>query len=161
MSRTRLFLLLILCGILFTNCTRLVYSTDQYLGDMRTKKDVVDYLGLPTQQREGEGITEWLYDYGTISIGGAYSMGSANANVNRYGNSAYGSATGNVSTVSVFSNFQRYVKFTFDARGNTTRYAYQGVDLSKRKKAQGKTIALVIAGVVVIVGLIALGASED
>ena len=128
---------------------------------MRTKKDVVEYLGLPTQQRQGEGITEWVYDYGTIGIGGAYSMGNANANVNRYGNSAYGSATGNISTVSVFSNFQRYIKFTFDARGNTTRYAYQGVDLSKRKKAPGKTIALVAAGVLVLAGLVILGASAD
>lgn len=153
MSKNLSVLLFVLSSISLSSCTKLVYSTDQYLSDLRSKKDVVDRFGLPAEQREGEGITEWLYDYGTVGVGGAYSLGSVN--------SSYGSATGSVSTVSVFSNFHRYVKFTFDRHGNMTRYEYRGVDFSERKKAPGKTIALIVIGAVVIVGLIALGASDD
>ena len=149
----------------FTNCTKVVYTTSQYLSDLRTKKDVVDYMGLPAEQRTGEGITEWLYDYGSVGIGGSFSNGNVNASARSSGNTVYGNATGNSSTVTVFSNFQRYVKFTFDANGTTIRYAYQGVDFSKRKAAPGKTIALVLvciaAAVGVVIAGIALGSSSS
>lgn len=150
-----------LCAILFSNCTKLVYNTSQYLADFRSKKDVVNRFGLPTQQRIGEGITEWIYDYGTVSIGSAYSLGNGNASVNRYGNSSYASASGSISTVSVFSDFPRYVKFTFDGQGNATRYEYRGVDFSERKKAPGKTIVLILGGLIVMAALIVVGTSGD
>jgi hypothetical protein len=161
MSKIRFFFLSIACGILFSNCTKLVYTTDQYLGNFRTQKGVVTAFGLPTQQRQGQGITEWIYDYGSMGIGSTYSLGNANANVNSYGNSSYGNASGSISSVSVFSNFQRYVKFTFDNQGNATRYEYRGVDFSERKKARGKTVALIGIGLAVMAGLIILGVSAD
>lgn len=120
------------------------------------KNSILSKFGLPTQKREGEGLTEWIYDFGTVSS--STNLGNANTNVSVNANNgyAYGNAMTNVLSVSQFSQFQRYVKFTFDSKGNVIKWDTQGVDFSVKKTETGKTILFTTLYLGICVGLGAL-----
>ena len=142
-----------------TSCTKVLYSTNQVLAAYKTKSDVIAEFGLPAQKRQEGSITEWLYDYGSVGIRGSYTTANANGSASVYGNSVYGQASGNSSNVTTSTNYQRYLKFTFDGRDRITKWEYQGVDLSVRKKAPGRTIACVLIGVAAVVILVIAASS--
>lgn len=112
----------------------------------KTKRAIVDNFGLPTEKRTGEGIEEWIYNYGTAGV--ATEQRDPNATVN-----------GSLNKVSVtqYSQYDRYLKFTFDSNGNFTRWESQGVDLSVKEKAKGRTIAAVAIALVVTVAAAVAG----
>lgn len=128
----------------FTSCTKVLYSHAQVMERYKTKPQVVSTFGLPTEQRSGEGIEEWLYNYGTIST---------ESNVGISGN-----ATTNSLSVTQFSEYSRFVKFTFDSNGNVLKWQTEGIDNSERVKNTMGTIFAVIGGVALSV-LVVVGGS--
>jgi len=142
--------LLPLIGVIFllSGCSKVLYSHSEVMDRYTNKQDVVNQFGLPTQKRSGEGIEEWLYDYGMISTQRGF--GNVNTNASVYGNTANVNSTGGY--VTQFNQYQRYIKFTFDNRGIVTRWSAQGVDMTIREKSTGKTV-LAIGGVIVFLVL--------
>jgi len=102
----------------------------------KTKSDIVNRFGLPTEKREGEGIIEWVYNFGTVSV--ASNFGNSNTRASVYGNSnsAYGSANTNSMNVTQFTQYSRYIKFTLDQQGNVMKWESQGVDLTVKTKIE-------------------------
>lgn len=143
------------------SCTKVVYTTSQYLSEFQTKNDVIGRFGLPNEKRQEGYTTEWLYDFGSVEIRNSYTMANGQATINAYGNSVYGNANGSGSNVQIFTNYQRYLKFTFNGRDRVTSYTWQGVNFDQRKAAPGKTIALVVVSAAAIAAIIILAGSGD
>ncbi|MFL9484201.1 hypothetical protein ACI6Q2_15575 [Chitinophagaceae bacterium LWZ2-11] len=159
-SRTALALAVL--PMLICSCTKTIYTTKDVLGSLTTKKAVISKFGLPTERRSEGDITEWIYDFGSVSDASSYSRARANATVTDNGNNTYGSAYGSGSTVSQFSTYNRFVKFTFDANDRVINSVWQAVDFSVKKPATGKTI-LYITGIVALgigLGILASGGTD-
>jgi len=138
----------------FFSCTTVLYTQDQVLSQLHTKSDVVNRFGLSTEKRTGEGIEEWIYNYGTVSRISNY--GNSNSDASIYG--GYNSVNGNLNTntmnVAQFSQFTKYLKFTFDQNGNVLRCQGHGVDLSVKKQSSNNTLIYILG---VVGGGVALG----
>lgn len=154
-------LMLLMCS----SCTQTIYTSQQNMSRFNNKQDIVNEFGLPTQKRTGEGIEEWIYDYGTVSTRTGFGNSNTNASVYGNGNTAYGSATTNSAFVTRFDTYSKYVKFTFnESTGKLTNWQSQGVNLSVKKKSPGKTVLLVLGviGFLVLCGVAgAASASSD
>lgn len=134
-------LFLALIGILLlSSCSKTIYTHSTVMDQYTNKQLVVEKFGLPTEKRSGEGIEEWLYDYGTISTQRGY--GNVNTNASVYGNTANVNSTGGY--VTQFNQYPRYIKFTFNSRGLVTKWNTQGVDLSVKKSQTGLTILFIV-----------------
>lgn len=112
-----------------SSCISVSKVHQDIMGKFQTKQQVINRFGLPTEKRTGEGIEEWVYNYGTISR--ATNFGNSNTNASAYGgyNSAYGNANANMMNVAQFTQVNKYVKFTFDLIGNVLKWESQGVIL--------------------------------
>jgi hypothetical protein len=137
------------------SCTKTIYTAQQNMQRYRTKQDIVNNFGLPAEKRSGEGIEEWLYNYGAVNVATGYR--NTNATVNGDYNSAYGNS--NTLSVTQFSQYNRYIKFTLNDRGNVIKWESQGVDLAVKQKAPGKTIAALSILLALTVGLAIAGSS--
>jgi len=135
----------------FTSCTKVIYTHNQVMGRYQNKSQVVAGFGLPTEKRSGEGIEEWLYNYGTVSTRTGFGNSNTNASVYGNDNSAYGNANTTSLNVTQFTPYARFVKFTFDAQGNVLKWQSQGVDNSERKKNTTGTILLIVGGAAFVV----------
>ena len=130
--------LLILMWILtIGGCTKVLNSQQQIMQRDTTKAQVSKDFGRPAEKRQSEETEEWLYNYGA---------GSANSNFE-------------TNTVTQFSQFSSYVKFTFDGNGNVTKWDSHGVNKEVRQKNTSGTIVLVVGLVGILIGLLALGSS--
>lgn len=137
------YLTIILALFFLSSCTKTIYNHGQIMDDVvknADKNSIIEKMGLPTQKREAEGVEEWIYDLGSQTRIVNYGNSRTNASVNAGNGYAYGNANTNSIGVSTFSQFQRYVKFTFDRNGKIIRWDTQGVDYSQKKVAVGKTI---------------------
>ena len=113
------------------SCTKIIYTHEQVLARYKTKSDVANALGTPTEKNVSDSTEAWLYKYEGHKITSEFK-------------------NANTVTVASFNQYKKYVIFSFDKQGNVTRCDYHGVDLTERKFSTGKTIALVSAGVVVL-----------
>lgn len=143
-----------------SSCTKVLYTHQEVMARYTTKSDVVNRFGLPSQKREGEGIEEWLYDYGTVSTATNFGNSRTNASIYSGYNSVYGNSNTNTLNVTQFSQYQRYIKFTFDKSGNVTRWD-SNVNLTERKAAPGRTVLYVVSVVAISVGLALLLNSDS
>ncbi|HQW83647.1 MAG TPA: hypothetical protein PK987_04260 [Ferruginibacter sp.] len=154
---------LILVSFIFQSCTKTLYTSKQVAQSFHTKKDVIARYGLPTEKKTEGNITEWLYDMGSVSTGVSRSAGTVNTTVNTTSSGATGSAYGGGTTYTKFNNYRSYIKFIFDERDNVMNVVWQGVDLSVRKKAPGRTVGLIVgslaAAAALSIGILAL--SDD
>lgn len=125
-------------AILLSSCTKELYSHDQVMQQFKTKKELIDRFGLPTEKRQEGNITEWLYDFGNAS---------KDVSTVR--------TTGNGALVTNFNSYRRYLKFEFDENGTITKTFSQGVDLSIRVRDKAKTTTVTLMGAAVAVGLVA------
>lgn len=100
---------------------------------------------------------------GSVSTGVSRSAGTVNTTVNTTSSGATGSAYGGGTTYTKFNNYRSYIKFIFDERDNVMNVVWQGVDLSVRKKAPGRTVGLIVgslaAAAALSIGILAL--SDD
>lgn len=133
-----------------SSCTSLVHSHSEIMGNFKTKEDVISSFGLPDEKIEEGNYTQWLFNYGKGSDG--IGIGNSRTNASVYGNenSVYGQANTHTSLVTRFSEYNKFVKFTFDNEDRVVSRSSQGVDLSERKSSVGKTLLYV--GTVVAVG---------
>lgn len=125
----------------------------------RNKQDIINEFGLPTQKRQEEGVTEWLYDYGAVSS--RQNFANSNSQLGRYGNYSVRNTTSE--SVDQFTTYNRYVKFTLNSEGDVQRWNSQGVDFTKRKNAPGATIVTIvgfIATITIVLLLAATGGSS-
>lgn len=152
---------ILILSVLAPSCTRTIYTTSQTLEKLQTKDDIIRRFGLPTQKRSEGDITEWIYDYGTSGTRVQRNIGQVNANVRGSSSSVYGNATSSGTEVTTFSDFNRYVKFTFNSEGSVIHRNYVGVDLSVKKTSVGKTILCVLGLVAVLAGAYALAMDSD
>jgi hypothetical protein len=137
-------LLIVITLLIFSSCTRVLYTHNQVMDRYHTKEEIIARFGLPTEKRQGENIEEWIYDFGTISKGRGTGVG--------YRGISFSSGQ--------YDNTQKFIKFTFDSNGKLLKWDSQSVDLTEKKVSTGKTIA----GVIILLGLsiaagIALGNS--
>ena len=147
------FFLMVVVTISMSSCYTTIRSTSQVLGSYTTKDQVVRAFGLPSEKRSDGNYTEFYYDQGSVSVGSSYSRSNANASASSYGNTTYGSAQGSGYAIGSVSNYNRYVKFTFDHRDNVISSEAQGVDMAEKKAAWGKTILLLLGSLGLGVGL--------
>ncbi len=45
------------------SCTKVIYTQKQVLDGYKTKQDVIEKFGTPTEKRTGDTTEEWLYSY--------------------------------------------------------------------------------------------------
>ncbi len=126
------------------SCTTVIYTHKQVLESYKTKDQVIKRFGQPTESMAGGENEEWLYSFQADNKGPAANPDVKTTNVTQFG------------------YYQKYVIFTFDKQGNVTDRKAEGVNLTQKKKAPGKTIALIAGGVTltaVIVWLVAIAAA--
>ncbi|MDB4919872.1 hypothetical protein [Mucilaginibacter sp.] len=107
------------------SCTMVLYSHKQVMQRYTTKSQVTKDFGRPAEKRQSEGTEEWLYNYNGIST----------------------NSTFETNNVTQFSQYDRFVKFTFDGNGNVTKWESHGINKERRKPNPTATIVLV-AGLV-------------
>ncbi|HEY4325476.1 MAG TPA: hypothetical protein VGN20_15880 [Mucilaginibacter sp.] len=136
---------------LLTGCTKVVYTHSQVMERYKSKQDVVAEFGLPAEKRSGEGIEEWIYNYGAVSTTTTYGNQNTNNSVN---GTASGGVNGNSNTntavVTQVNQYDRYVKFTFDTNGNVLKWGSQGINNEVRKKDTVGTV-FSVAGIVALI----------
>jgi len=118
-------------------CTKVIYTQQQVLERYKTKQDVTNRFGSPTEKLSGDTTETWLYNY----VGRNSVTGYSNTNTK----------------VNDFGRYNKYVTFLFDRQGNVIRSESTGMDLSERESAPGKTIGLILGslGLLAIIGAIA------
>jgi len=124
------------------SCTKTIYTHEQVIDRYKTKQDVTKTFGIPTEKRMEDNYEEWLYRYDKYDSFTEHS-------VKEYHNTQ-------TTIVTDFNKYNRYLKFTFDLQGNVTRCDYTGVDFTVKGKDKGATIALVISGTALVVGIVLL-----
>ena len=117
-------------------CTRTIYTHDEALDKYKTKQDLAKTLGEPSEKKIGSSSEEWLYQYETRNTVAGHPAGKK---------------------VVEFDKYKRFVIFTMDDQGNVLKWYSEGVNLSEKKSAPGKTILLVVGSIafIVILGLLA------
>jgi hypothetical protein len=132
---------ILLAGILpVLSCSKVIYTQEQVLARYKTKQDVINRFGLPTEKIDGETTETWLYKY----VGQSSVTGYANTNVK----------------VMAPGNYRKYVTFLFDKQGNVIRAESTGMDLAEKRDAPGKTVGLVV-GIVALASLISLALASS
>jgi hypothetical protein len=122
------------------SCTKVIYTHEQVLNRYQTKQEVINRFGMPTEKRKGEGgIEEWLYKFEKHDS-------FTNHSVNAVNNTQ-------TADVTEFNSYKRCIIFTLDDHGNVLSWKFEKVDLAERKPAPGKTIALVLGSIVLVVAL--------
>lgn len=124
------------------SCTKTIYTQDQVLSNYQAKKDVIKRFGAPTEKKVTDSVEAWQYRFDRKNSFTKHSF-------DEYQNTQ-------TITVTDFTRYKRFLIFVFDARGNVIRYDYQGVDLAIKKKDTAATIALIAAGVGVVLGASAI-----
>jgi hypothetical protein len=118
-----------------------------------TVADVRKQFGPPNQIIVSKDTLQWLYNCDTTSN---FAETKTKVKVNGVYHLTPGINTV-PDTVKQFSNYQRYVKFTFDKEGKVLSWTSAGVKFAQRK---GKTLATVgivvlsIAAALIIIGSI-------
>ena len=122
-------------------CSKTLYTHDEVLGRYKTKQDVQKTFGMPTEKSVSDTSERWLYSY------------DKRHNVELHQNTQ-------TATVNEFSEYERFLIFSFDKKDNVVRYDYTGIDLAVRKKKTGATIAL-IGGAVAVTAIVIIAATAD
>ena len=117
--------------VLLFGCTRVLYTQDEVLGRYKTRNDVQRTLGIATERQVSDTSERWLYRYDRHD---SFSQHSVELHRNTQ-----------TITVDDFSQYDRYLLFSFDKNGKVVRCDYTGVDLTVKKKDTGATIGLVVA----------------
>jgi hypothetical protein len=115
----------------------------------KTKKDLIKNFGLPTQKRQEDTYTEWLYDYGKIGIGS-----TSNTNTSFLNTGLPNATTANAEYVTIIKEENRFIKFILDENDNVISYTASGVDFTKKKSNLLGT--LLITSSVTVGGLVLL-----
>src|ERR1035437_8340487 len=156
-----MFGLVFVSTLLLFSCTKVIYSHQQIMGKYQNKEGVVNRFGLPTEIMNGDNSEEWVYNYDARSKAEKNSNLNKNESVSVSYNAANSSSKISTKYVAQFSQFKKFIKFTFDKKGNTLKWDSHGVNLSTRAISTGKTIGfvlLLIAGSAVIVFGLAIAA---
>ena len=101
------------------------------------------------------GITEWVYDCDTLSFFGASKTKVA---INGRFNGTMDSVKAKTVKVDRFTDYHKYIKFTFDQDGTVLKWDSHGVNFAERKSNTIGTV-LIVAGSVAAVLLIIVVAS--
>jgi len=129
-----------LLSLFFLNsCTKTIYSHQDVIEKQRTKDDVIRQFGVPTEKYEENGFTQYVYNYGSTSIGSSYGRSNTNASVTAGNNSLYGSANTTAFAFGRVSTYSNYAKFVFDSNDRLIRWETKGVDFAEKKPAPLKT----------------------
>jgi hypothetical protein len=134
------------------SCSKTIYTHEQVMQSYHTKAAVEKQFGLPDEIRETNGTTEWLYNCDSVST-----FGSSKTQVAI--NGKYSGIADSLNTKSLkvaqFTNYFKYVKFTFDPQGIVLKEDSQGVNFAKKKKNTVGTVLLVAGLTGAIVFLVA------
>jgi len=147
--------------LMLFSCSKVIYSHQQVMGKYENKEGVVNRFGLPTEIIKSDNTEEWVYDYDARSKDQKNGNLNKNELLNVTYNAADSSSIINTKHVAQFSQFKKFIKFTFDKKGNTLKWDSHGVNLSTRAISTGKTIGfvlLLIAGSAVVVFGLAIAA---
>lgn len=161
MKRLFQFGLIALLSLTLFSCTKTIYTHQQSMSALKTKKDIVSVLGLPTEKKKDEGIEEWIYDYGNTSVSRNYGDVSSQGSAYNYGNRVSASINTTGDYVNTFSTYKKYIKFTIDDKGNVINWQSQGVDYSIKKFSLLKTMIYITVLMAVIVGTVAAANSGN
>jgi hypothetical protein len=132
--------LIALLGMLsLFSCSKVIYTNEQVMNDFKTKESIVKKFGMPDEKRTGELGEEWLYKYHQHNSFTDHS-------ITQYPN------TNSINVIN-FGMYKRYIIFNMDLHGNVLGWQCVGVDFTKRKAAPGKTIALVVGSVGLVIVL--------
>ena len=145
--------IVILIVFVFTSCTKVLYTHNDYMQRFRTKQDVINSFGLPTEKREEGDILEWVYYFGKTTTGIGYSNTNQRSTISSDYSSVYGNSNG--LSVARVNESNRYVKFTFDKNNNVISYNSSGVDYTQRVKDKKATTWCIVLSIVASVGMMA------
>jgi len=133
--------LVLLSTLSLLSCTKIIYTTDQVIDRYKTKQDVLNAFGIPTEKKISDTSERWLY---------RYDKNFGEHDYKQYHNTQ-------TLTVNDFGKYGRYLIFSFDTKGSVIRADYTGVDLTVKKQDTGATIVLVAVGLAVVaVSIIAI-----
>ncbi len=135
-------LLITLYMLTLTSCTKVIYTHNNYMQSFKTKQDLIKTFGLPTQKRQEDTYTEWLYDYGRIAI-------NSGTNTNLFNSNLPNATTVNGEYTNIIKEENRFVKFILDENNNIVSYTSTGVNFTKKKK---NVLATLLVTTSVIVG---------
>ena len=140
---------LLLVVFLLMSCSKNVYSHADFMSKFKSKDQVVSQFGIPNQQSEKEGYTNYTYNFGDAIPGINYRSTNTNAPVITSNGKLYTNADFTNGIVR-HKKFSRHATFMFDSQDRVVGWNTQGVDFAKTRLAVVKTI--VFSGLLVGVG---------
>jgi len=150
--------LFLLAGLSLCSCMKIVHTHQQVMQSFKNKESVLRQFGSPDEKREINGTTEWLYNCDSTS-----NFAASNTLVQRNGgyNSVSDSSNNHTATVTQFTQFTKYIKFTFDPQGDVLRYNSHGVNFAEKKKNPVGTVLLVVGLAASVATLVAAVSFHD
>jgi hypothetical protein len=136
----------------FSSCSKQIYSHEEVMQSYHTKGDVVRQFGQPDEIMVVNDTTRWLYNCGDASI---FNDTKTKVKVNGVYNAGKGFNTIPVS-VKQFSQYDKYVKFSFNTDGKVLNWGSSGLNFAQRKPKPVATIAIVAGAIVVVISTIGL-----
>lgn len=103
----------IVCCLLLNACGPVLYTHREVMDSFKTKQDLINRFGLPTEKRTDTDYEQWIYDCGSTVRGITTPV---------YGNMS----------VTRFNTYSKYMMFMLDGQGNVIRWQSNGVNLTQR-----------------------------
>lgn len=145
MKKLTLGFVMLVAILSMSSCSKIVYTHEQVMQNYHTKQEVIKQFGWPDEKREVQGTTEWAYNGDSISKHGTPGTWSVADSLNT-----------KTLTVDTFTDYPKYIKFTFNAQGAVIKWDSHGVSLAKRKSNPVGTVLVVIGSVAAALSLIGL-----
>ncbi|WPU99837.1 hypothetical protein SNE26_27910 [Mucilaginibacter sp. cycad4] len=137
--------------VFFSSCSKQIYSHKEVMQSYHTKNDVIRQFGQPDEIMIVNDTTGWLYNCSDPSV---FNDTKTKVKVNGVFNAGSGFNTIPVS-VKQFSQYNKYVKFTFNHDGKVLNWDSSGLNFAERKANPLATIGVVamvvVASAIVIV----------
>jgi len=132
----------LMASLSISGCSKIVYTHEQVMQSYHTKNDVIKQFGYPEQRREIGGTTEWVYSCDSAST-------LFNSKTKIGVNGSYNGIPDSLKMVNVneFTNYNKYLRFTFDVQGNVLKYDSRNVSFVKRKANPAATVLVVLGSV--------------
>lgn len=130
--------------VFLSSCSKQIYSHQQVMESYHTKDDVKRQFGQPDEIMIVNDTTRWLYNCGDPSV---FNDTKTKVKVNGVFNTGSGFNTIPI-TVKQFSEYNKYVKFTFNHDGKVLNWDSSGLNFVERKANPLATIGVVAMVVV-------------
>jgi len=142
MKRKPVITIVVVSILILYGCSKVIYTNNQVMDGYKTKSSIAAKFGAPDEIRMADSVEEWLYKYQVSA-----------PSIDRPFKSYPDASTASVVN---FNVYKRFILFSMDMNGNVISWQTEGVDFKVTKPQPVATIAVVVIGIALIVGLVVI-----